>query len=302
MTDLPAPLTPPDCDLRDFQFMPLEVARVRRSKQWLLAKRDPEIGFYSINLWMMAWHEVPSGSLEDDDDVLADAAMCDPRKWPKIRDRVLRGWVKCADGRLYHSVVAEKALDSWSRKKAQRQRTEAARSARHAARQAGSKSATIDATVSVTEDVTEQSQAPRDRDRDRKKDTELRSGAPAAPPPPAGDLLSVADPPEPAAPPAPPTMRETLFRDGVPVIRALLGKSDRQARAMLGSLLKATCDDCARVYGLIREAESLRPADPQAWLYGAARARAGPAQQVGKFDWLFNGACDSTTTIDGEAA
>ena len=110
---LPPPPVPPDADLTDFKFMPLEVARLRRSKAWLICKRRPELAFYMLNLWTASWHERPAGSLEDDDDVLADAAMCSPERWAKVRDAAMRGWVKCADGRLYHPVVSEKVNDSW---------------------------------------------------------------------------------------------------------------------------------------------------------------------------------------------
>ena len=130
MTELPAPLTPSECDLRDFRFMPLEVDRLRRSKAWLLAKRNPALGFYMFNLWASSWHEVPCASLEDDDDMLAEFAMCDPKKWAAVREKVLRGWVKCSDGRLYHPVVAEKANESWAAKTKQRSRTAAATQAR----------------------------------------------------------------------------------------------------------------------------------------------------------------------------
>lgn len=128
--NLPAPLVPADCDLTDFPFMPLEVARLRRSKAWLVCKRNPALAFYMLNLWTASWHDKPAGSLEDDDDVLADLAMCDPAKWPKVKADVLRGWVKCSDGRLYHQTVAEKAAEAWKAKQAQRQRTEAARVAK----------------------------------------------------------------------------------------------------------------------------------------------------------------------------
>jgi hypothetical protein len=110
------PLTPADCDLRDFPFMPLEIQRLRRSKAWLKAKRNPALAFYQINLWTAAWHDLPAGSLEDDDDVLADLAMCDVGKWPKVREEAMRGWVKCTDGRLYNPTVCEKALESWKLK------------------------------------------------------------------------------------------------------------------------------------------------------------------------------------------
>ena len=128
--ELPAPLVPVEVDLRDFAFMPLEVSRLLRSRTWLKARRRPEIGFYLVNLWAGAWHEVPAGSLPDDDDVLADLARCTPARWRKLRGDILAAWVRCADGRLYHPVVAEKAREAWAHKLAQRQRTQAARDAR----------------------------------------------------------------------------------------------------------------------------------------------------------------------------
>src|SRR3990167_1804461 len=126
------PLVPPEVNLRDFPFMPLEVARLRRSKGWLVAKRNPELGFYMLNLWGASWHETPAASLEDDDDVLADAAMCDPKRWAKIKEAVMHGWIKCDDGRWYHPTVAEKAMEAWVAKRKQRKRTEAATKARQA--------------------------------------------------------------------------------------------------------------------------------------------------------------------------
>ena len=92
MSDEPAPLTPPGCDLIGLDYMPLFVRRLRKSKSWLMAKRQPELGFYMVNLWTAAWSEVPAASLEDDDDVLADAAMCSPDEWEHVREQVLQGW------------------------------------------------------------------------------------------------------------------------------------------------------------------------------------------------------------------
>jgi uncharacterized protein YdaU (DUF1376 family) len=114
---LPPPLLPSDVDLSDYKFMPLHVERLRRSHSWRsVAKRNPELGFYMMNLWCSSWHERPAGSLEDDDISLADIAMCSPKKWAKVREKVLQGWVKCSDGRLYHPVVVEIALESWKKR------------------------------------------------------------------------------------------------------------------------------------------------------------------------------------------
>jgi uncharacterized protein YdaU (DUF1376 family) len=126
------PLTPANCDLRDFAFMPLEIGRLRRSKAWLFAKRQPELGFYMMNLWTASWHELPAASMENDDDVLADAAMCPPERWSEVKAKVMHGWVLATDGRWYHPVVAEKARDSWAAKVSQRQRTANATAARRA--------------------------------------------------------------------------------------------------------------------------------------------------------------------------
>lgn len=117
MTDAcPAPPIALGVELTDFQFMPLEILRLRRSRAWLICKRRPELAFYMLNLWTAAWHARPAGSLEEDDDVLADLAMCHPIEWPKVKEDVLRGWIKCSDGRLYHPVVVEKVRDAWRSK------------------------------------------------------------------------------------------------------------------------------------------------------------------------------------------
>jgi hypothetical protein len=113
---LPDPLVPAEVDLRDFPRMPFDIARLRRSKAWLIAKKNPELGFYMLNLWMASWHETPPGSLEDDDEVLMDRAMCKEARWPKVREIVLRNWVKCSDGRLYHETVAEMVDFAWMTK------------------------------------------------------------------------------------------------------------------------------------------------------------------------------------------
>ena len=130
MTAKPPPMIPPEVDLRNFPFMPLYVERLKKSKAWLLCKRRPELAFYMMNLWSASWHERPTGSLENDDDVLMDRAMCPPERWADLKDGIMHGWELCSDGRLYNRTVAEIALESWEGKLAQRRRTAAASEAR----------------------------------------------------------------------------------------------------------------------------------------------------------------------------
>lgn len=134
--ELSAPLVPPEVDLRDFGFMPLDVRTLLTSSLWIKAKKDPRVAHAAVSLWCECWHQVPAASLPDDDEVLADLARCDPKEWARVKDRALLHFIKCSDGRLYHRHVAQKALESWDAKIAQRARTKAATEAREAKRRA----------------------------------------------------------------------------------------------------------------------------------------------------------------------
>jgi hypothetical protein len=129
--DLPEPLTPAGCDLRDFAFMPLDVQRLRDSD--LAALESPECCWSAVLLWCASWHQVPAASLPDDDRVLAQLAGFGRvvKEWQRVREGALRGWIKCADGRLYHPVVSDKACDAWESKFQQRWKSECARIKKH---------------------------------------------------------------------------------------------------------------------------------------------------------------------------
>lgn len=120
MTDLPAPLTPADCDLSDFDRMPLDIKRLGGSK--FDAGLDDSAWRAGLNLWMSSWHQRPAGSLDDDEEALCTAAgLRDLKKWGKVKAKAMREhWVKCSDGRLYHSTLCELALEAWLEKLSQR--------------------------------------------------------------------------------------------------------------------------------------------------------------------------------------
>jgi hypothetical protein len=111
---LPSPFTPADSNLRDFAFMPLDVARLRDSD--LAAKAKGDEFRCAVLLWCAAWHQTPAGSLPDDDQTLAGFAGFGRvvREWQKVKAGAMRGWVKCSDGRFYHPVVAEKVNEAWA--------------------------------------------------------------------------------------------------------------------------------------------------------------------------------------------
>lgn len=113
---LPDPPLPAVVNLRHFRTMPLDVMRLRDSD---IARAKNAEGFRrAVLAWCVSWHQLPAASLPDDDEALADLMKIGstPRavkEWQALRPTALRGFVKCNDGRLYHMVVAEMAIDAW---------------------------------------------------------------------------------------------------------------------------------------------------------------------------------------------
>ncbi|MDU7525322.1 MAG: DUF1376 domain-containing protein, partial [Roseomonas mucosa] len=121
-------------------YMPLYAKRLMRSETWLLAEEEPDVGFYLINLWLAAFHGTPAGGLEANDLVLRRLAKCTSKRWPEVRDMVMRGFVLHADGRLYHPVVTENVLAVLAKRRAKSEAGKAGNAKRWGNRGAGSQS------------------------------------------------------------------------------------------------------------------------------------------------------------------
>ena len=130
MQEAPKPLVPFEIDLRDFPYMPLDVVRLRDSE--LAVVLSGEEFRSAVLLWCASWHQVPASSLPDDDRLLASLAGFgrDIKGWKAVRQAALRGFIACSDARLYHPVIAEKALKAHAQRRGQVQRTAAATAAR----------------------------------------------------------------------------------------------------------------------------------------------------------------------------
>lgn len=68
-----------------------------------------------VALWAKSWNQLPAASLPNNDRILAHLSGSGTR-WPKIKEMALHGWIECTDGRLYHPVVADKAVEAWDRR------------------------------------------------------------------------------------------------------------------------------------------------------------------------------------------
>lgn len=144
MSDLPPPMTPAECDLRGFEFMPLMGDRLFKSATWIAASSDAKIAM--LKLWWHAYaHEAPAASLPDNDSLLADYAGYGVmvKAWLKVKEQAMRGFVMCSDDRLYHPIVAELALAGWKERLRNREKQRAWRE----------RNATKDGDVTVTKTV-----------------------------------------------------------------------------------------------------------------------------------------------------
>jgi hypothetical protein len=122
MTELPPPLVPPDCDLRGYEYMPLFGNKLFGSEFYARAN-DAEFRA-AMRLWWSAWQQCPAGSLPDDDRALALLADHgrNVKSFQKVREVALHGFVKCNDGRLYHPVLCNEALNASEIRKKERMR------------------------------------------------------------------------------------------------------------------------------------------------------------------------------------
>lgn len=120
MSDLPAPLTSSDCDLRGFMEWTRFFGEKAFKGHWYrAAMKDPRGGIAALKLWWEAMLQCPAGSLPNDEEELAWLADFghDIRTWRKHRATAMHGFVLCSDNRWYHPFVADEARKVWERRR-----------------------------------------------------------------------------------------------------------------------------------------------------------------------------------------
>lgn len=126
-TDRPPPLTTAEIDLDGMPGFMLDTEQLRQSELWALSSGEEFKA--AVGLWCRAWVQKPAGSLPNDDRLLA-AWSGAGRRWGKVRDMALRGFLLCSDGRLYHPVLCQDAHRAWGRRASYRERASNAAAAR----------------------------------------------------------------------------------------------------------------------------------------------------------------------------
>lgn len=272
----PAPLVPAEVDLRDFAFMPLDVQRLRDSD--LASDETPEACWAAVLLWCASWHQVPAGSIPDSDEWQAKHAGYKAQgriapAWRKVKTGALRGWVACTDGRLYHPVIAEKAVDAWRSKLRQRWQTECSRIKKHNQRHGMSlpipefeawmsSGCPQGQALPVPEDTPPESPGSPGKNDSKGQGEGQGQGQ--------GDLISEASASgAAAAPPIPPTDRDLVFANGVTLLTAA-GVSDKNARSFLAAQCKAHGERAVRL--ALERCATERPIEPVPWLVESLKA------------------------------
>ena len=104
-SERPDPPVPADADLRHLHGMMIDVTRLRHS-EFIMTASKAGVGTAFL-LWSAAWHEVPAGSLPQNERVLARLAYCDWDEWQTVRVEALNDYTLCSDGRYYHKTGSE---------------------------------------------------------------------------------------------------------------------------------------------------------------------------------------------------
>jgi hypothetical protein len=118
-------MMPADADLTGYEYMPLYGERLRTSSH-NTGCSDAEFRA-SINLWWSAWLQVPAASLPSDEMELCRLADLgrDLKAWRKVREKAMRNFILCTDGRYYHTFLVPYALKAWEERVKYRTRAKA---------------------------------------------------------------------------------------------------------------------------------------------------------------------------------
>lgn len=123
--DLPEPPYPVTTKANGFK-QEVDWDRISQSRTWIYA--DNEVRPWLLMLWLRSWHNVPAGSWEADDEYIARSLGCKLEFFIGHREQFMRGWVRHADGRLYHPFITDQVLEMLGRRRATANRVKEHRS------------------------------------------------------------------------------------------------------------------------------------------------------------------------------
>jgi len=276
--NLPPPLVHPDVDLSNMEGFLLNAVRLLGSE--LAALSSGEEFKAAVLLWCRAWLQKPHASLPDKDDVLAKFVGVSIAKWKKLRPMALRGWVKCSDGRLYHSILAEDANRAHAARLKNHKRTEAANEKR---RKQADAQRNVGRNVPRDEERDDQRDEPRNEERDVGRNVERNvQPFPSLPSPssePKGSDAGASRPPSEEGKPKISTTK-AVIDFGIALLTSA-GQTEKSARDMIGKWRKDLKDD-VKLMGLLVSAREQDAAEPIAYVTKAVRNELARASEAAR--------------------
>ncbi|MEI1276614.1 hypothetical protein V8G45_27290 [Klebsiella pneumoniae] len=110
---------PPDTRAKGWRFE-LDLERIERSDTWALTPAD--LRPWLLMLWSTAWQQEPCGSLPDNDELIAARIGMKTGLFVKNRDKLMRGWWRAEDGRLYHNTIVTRVHEMLAARDKERNR------------------------------------------------------------------------------------------------------------------------------------------------------------------------------------
>lgn len=112
---------PADVRAKGWRFE-VDYEKVEQSDTWDLATEVPMAQPALLMMWMMAWTQVPCGSMPNDENLIRVKCRIPPKAWPALKPILMRGWWLADDGRLYHDTIVLRVQEmlEYRRKNAER--------------------------------------------------------------------------------------------------------------------------------------------------------------------------------------
>ncbi|AZG14951.1 DUF1376 domain-containing protein [Cupriavidus pauculus] len=260
MSDRPAPY-PADTRAKGWRFE-LDLEQIDQSDTWALT--PAEIRPWLLMLWAVSWRQTPCGSLPDDDELIAVRLGMDADLFAKHRAKLMRGWWKAEDGRLYHDTLTRRVVEMLAlRDKEKNRKAEWRRRQEEARKAAGTHGTTHDVT-----DLSHGTDAGKTVDSHGTDDTRTRTSTSTY-------ISSIPDGIEGGEPPvktAEQMTKDELWAAGKSLLQQS-GMPKEQCGSFVGRLVKDY--DPQIVVDAVRAAVVERPADPVAYLKAACQRMKG---------------------------
>ena len=108
MTEELRPPPYPDSTLANGWRFELDLERIKRSDTW--SSVPAIVRPWLLLLWSTAWSQEPCGTLPDDPELIASKLDMPPELFAQYGAKLMRGWWKADNGRLYHDTITVRVL------------------------------------------------------------------------------------------------------------------------------------------------------------------------------------------------